>query len=366
MSRNKGQMRGGGERQLQPCPAICVPPPLLLATRPLCYRRRFDQYPNPPVGVLSKVEALLGHHDPELCKAFRSGFGGCQGHAWTLMQTAFSEVFSRKASRGGREGGMGFKGEGAGEGRCLLLIWAVLVATPPLPAPPGVPPLFPLLWVETMGGQPGGTPLAFKAEEIEEEWNDLPAGVGQDLGPPADRRAGLPALPHDRLLHPLPGCAAACREPGAGPGLPAQAERARPQPPPAAGLRAPVQDARGPAARFTPPGAAAGGGAHLPPLLLLPASSSGRPHQASNCCASFDLRFPCAVPFLVGRGVQESRRCIWKSASNKCSFKHTEKQPGMPCIAFPLKKIVRWVVAQGAGAHCSRRGGPGPAAGDAS
>ena len=53
------------------------------------------------------MEALLAHHDPALHRGFRERYGGCQGHAWTLLQTVFSEVLSRKVGGRGWLGGVG-------------------------------------------------------------------------------------------------------------------------------------------------------------------------------------------------------------------------------------------------------------------
>ena len=54
----------------------------------------FDMFPGPPLNLLARIEDLLIKTDPELAKAM-SRTGGVQIHAWTLLQSLFSEVLSR-------------------------------------------------------------------------------------------------------------------------------------------------------------------------------------------------------------------------------------------------------------------------------
>ena len=53
----------------------------------------FEMYPNPPLSTLSAVENVLAYHDKQLAEALRDK-GGVQTHAWTLLQSALTEVLS--------------------------------------------------------------------------------------------------------------------------------------------------------------------------------------------------------------------------------------------------------------------------------
>ena len=54
----------------------------------------FEMFPGPPLPFLAKIEDLLIRFDPELARKM-ARVGGVQVHAWTLLQSAFSEVLSR-------------------------------------------------------------------------------------------------------------------------------------------------------------------------------------------------------------------------------------------------------------------------------
>ncbi|CAG9462793.1 unnamed protein product [Pedinophyceae sp. YPF-701] len=55
----------------------------------------FATFPAPPVALLTRLDPVLAHHDPELFAAFQGALGGCQAPAWALMSTLLSEVLSR-------------------------------------------------------------------------------------------------------------------------------------------------------------------------------------------------------------------------------------------------------------------------------
>ncbi|QDZ23816.1 hypothetical protein A3770_11p63340 [Chloropicon primus] len=54
----------------------------------------FEMFPGPPLQLLARIEDLLIKADPELARSM-SKTGGVQIHAWTLLQSLFSEVLSR-------------------------------------------------------------------------------------------------------------------------------------------------------------------------------------------------------------------------------------------------------------------------------
>ena len=54
----------------------------------------FEMFPGPPLQLLARIEDLLVKTDPELAKSMGKT-GGVQIHAWTLLQSLFSEVLSR-------------------------------------------------------------------------------------------------------------------------------------------------------------------------------------------------------------------------------------------------------------------------------
>lgn len=58
-------------------------------------QRWFDYAPHPPVNVLSAVENVLSYHDKELFQHFVKHGVTAQLYAWSLLETGFSEVFTR-------------------------------------------------------------------------------------------------------------------------------------------------------------------------------------------------------------------------------------------------------------------------------
>ncbi|KAF6031694.1 TBC1D31 [Bugula neritina] len=55
----------------------------------------FDFIPNPPLNILSLIENVFSYHDKELFQHFVRYRVTTQTYAWSLLQTGFSEVFSR-------------------------------------------------------------------------------------------------------------------------------------------------------------------------------------------------------------------------------------------------------------------------------
>nr|XP_039261457.1 TBC1 domain family member 31-like isoform X2 [Styela clava] len=55
----------------------------------------FEFFPNPPLGILSAVENVLAHHDKKLLHHFIKFKVTTQHYAWPLLQTLFTEVFTR-------------------------------------------------------------------------------------------------------------------------------------------------------------------------------------------------------------------------------------------------------------------------------
>ncbi|KAI9203502.1 uncharacterized protein BJ171DRAFT_509794 [Polychytrium aggregatum] len=55
----------------------------------------WDYYPNPPIEILDVVEDLLAYHDPELVGHFVKWNITSQIYAWIMIQTFFSENFSK-------------------------------------------------------------------------------------------------------------------------------------------------------------------------------------------------------------------------------------------------------------------------------
>eukprot|EP00854_Cymbomonas_tetramitiformis_P013576 gene13576-16053_t len=56
----------------------------------------FELFPAPPLKILDHVEALVLHHDPELHYALTRNGGGVSNCAWAIMQSLFTEVFSKE------------------------------------------------------------------------------------------------------------------------------------------------------------------------------------------------------------------------------------------------------------------------------
>lgn len=56
----------------------------------------WEYYPNPPVETLDIVNRLLNFHDPQLLRHFRACKISAQVYCWTIMKSAFSELFSKK------------------------------------------------------------------------------------------------------------------------------------------------------------------------------------------------------------------------------------------------------------------------------
>ncbi|KAJ3323251.1 TBC1 domain member 31 [Boothiomyces sp. JEL0866] len=56
----------------------------------------WEYYPNPPIEILEFVSQLLAFHDPELYAHFDLHKVNGQIYVWTLVQTLFAELFSKK------------------------------------------------------------------------------------------------------------------------------------------------------------------------------------------------------------------------------------------------------------------------------
>jgi WD40 repeat protein len=56
----------------------------------------WEYYPNPPIELLDMTSQLLSFHDPELYSHFVKCNVTAQVYGWTLMQSLFSELFSKK------------------------------------------------------------------------------------------------------------------------------------------------------------------------------------------------------------------------------------------------------------------------------
>jgi len=59
------------------------------------FQHWFEFFPNPPVNMMSLVENLIAHHDCNLLNHFIACKVTTQVYAWPVMQTLFSEVFSK-------------------------------------------------------------------------------------------------------------------------------------------------------------------------------------------------------------------------------------------------------------------------------
>jgi hypothetical protein len=70
----------------------------------------WEYYPNPPIELLDIVTQLLSFHDPELFSHLSRSKATAQVYGWTLMQSLFSELFSKKD---------------------WLMVWDHLVSNPP-------------------------------------------------------------------------------------------------------------------------------------------------------------------------------------------------------------------------------------------
>lgn len=55
----------------------------------------FEFFPNPPMNVLNMIENLLAYHDRSLLEHFMRYRITCQIYGWSLLETIFSEVFSK-------------------------------------------------------------------------------------------------------------------------------------------------------------------------------------------------------------------------------------------------------------------------------
>ncbi|KAI8915528.1 hypothetical protein BC831DRAFT_432109 [Entophlyctis helioformis] len=55
----------------------------------------WEYYPNPPIDCLDMLEDMLGYHDPELLAHFVQEKVTSQIYAWSMMQSFFSDLFSR-------------------------------------------------------------------------------------------------------------------------------------------------------------------------------------------------------------------------------------------------------------------------------
>jgi hypothetical protein len=56
----------------------------------------WEYYPNPPIEILELISQLIQFHDPQLYDHFNRCKITSQIYGWTLMQSLFSEVFSKK------------------------------------------------------------------------------------------------------------------------------------------------------------------------------------------------------------------------------------------------------------------------------
>lgn len=55
----------------------------------------FEFFPNPPMNILNMIENLLSYHDRTLLDHFMRFRITCQVYGWSLLETIFSEVFSK-------------------------------------------------------------------------------------------------------------------------------------------------------------------------------------------------------------------------------------------------------------------------------
>jgi hypothetical protein len=55
----------------------------------------FEFFPNPPMNILNMIENLLSYHDRILLEHFMRYRINCQIYGWSLLETIFSEVFSK-------------------------------------------------------------------------------------------------------------------------------------------------------------------------------------------------------------------------------------------------------------------------------
>ena len=59
-------------------------------------RRWVETFPHAPMQVMGHADALLSFHEPDVCRHLRESGVDAQDYAWTLLRSAFTEVFSKR------------------------------------------------------------------------------------------------------------------------------------------------------------------------------------------------------------------------------------------------------------------------------